>query len=214
MVCLLKGGIFLKKIFILFLTLILTFLCSCRSTKENDNLTSSKKSDIITSDFSSTTSDIQLPNRDLPDDDTNSDSANSSESTGSTDTESSVSVSKVSLTIETDNTYYLTSAKVIGFVLSNKNKKSFTYQTDYFLQYYNDKGNWEYVKTKSDEIEYSYNTAESKSHVEFVSFDLRELYDLPLTTGTYRIVLENGDETIASNSFQFVSNNFFDGGQQ
>lgn len=191
----------------------LTFLCSCRSTKENDNLTSSKKSDITSSDFSSTTSDIQLPNRDLPDSN-NSDTSNSNESTTSNETESPVSVSNVSLTIETDNTYYLTSTKVIGFTLYNKNKNTFNYQTDYFLQYYNDKGNWEYVKTKNGEIEYLYNIKESKSNVEFIRFDLRELYDLPLTTGTYRIVLQNGEQTIVSNIFQFVNEVFFDGGQQ
>lgn len=191
--------------------LTLTLLCSCRSTNENNNLTSSNKSNSASSDLSSTISDV-LPDRDLPDD-KNSDTTNSSDN-NSTNSENDVPEQKVSLSIETTSNYFRSSVKTIGLTLYNKNKNIFTYQTDFFLQYYTDDGKWEYVETKNGEIEYKYNTAETKSYIEKVYFDLRTIYDLPLPYGTYRVILQNGEETIASNSFQIVEDSFFDGYEQ
>ena len=45
----------------------------------------------------------------------------------------------------------------------------------------------------------------------FLILSLQEKYDLPLEYGTYRIVQENDDSTITSNSFQIVDESFFNG---
>lgn len=204
----------MKKFLLVFSLIIILSLCSCRKINQPDdtNYTNSNSSE-LNSDFSSTTSDFVFPERDDP----STSSINSSRpdpDTSSHDNSSSseTTTAKVSLAIDVGMPYYRTSIKAISFTLYNEYKSKFTYYTDFFLQKYED-GKWKYQTTKSGEINYLFKTAESESYVDFLVLDLRELYDLPLSTGTYRIIQESDDAVITSKTFEIVEDSFFDGEQ-
>lgn len=208
---LVKGKI-MKKFLLVFCLIIILSLCSCRKINQPDtNHTDSNLSD-LSSDLSSITSDMILPET--------SDSVSSQiissrpepdESSGSSTTSDEISAN-AKLSIDVDNPYYKTSVKTISFTIYNEYKGKFNFYSDFFLQRY-ENGNWKYCTTLDGEINYQFKTIESDSHVASFVLDLRNLYQLPLPTGTYRIIQETDDAVITSKSFEIVDNSFF-GGEQ
>ncbi len=200
----------MKKIFLIFCLIAIVLLCSCRKINqpENNNYTSSNSSD-VNSDFSSVTSELVLPERDEP---TTSVDQESNISSDETVTSDNTVLSTPQLTITIDKTYYRSSISAISFTLFNEKRNKFTYKNDFFLQQYKD-GEWKAYKTKSGEFDYEVLTIDTESHIEFVIYDLKKLYDTPLEFGTYRFVLETDYGTITSNSFKIMEDSFFDGPQ-
>lgn len=200
---LLKGGFILKKFLpILVLALILT-LTSCRKVNQTDTQSSNN---------SSTSSILTLPERDNPNSD-NASKHNSSAANGSNSTESSEVYKEepeVLLSIYVDKPYYRKTVKTITFTLYNNNKNKFTYENDFYLQIYKD-GDWKYYPTKSGEINYSHVKKETESYIESVIFNLKNKYNLPLDVGTYRIIQESDGGTVVSDEFNIAEDSYFDG---
>lgn len=203
---LLKGGFILKKFLpILVLAFILT-LTSCRKVNQTDTQSSNN---------SSTSSILTLPERDNPNSD-NASKHNSSAANGSNDTESSKSSDEyneepdVLLSIYVDKPYYRKTVKTIKITLYNNNKNKFTYKNDFFLQIYKD-GDWKYYPTKNGEINYSNIKKETESYIESVIFNLKNKYNLPLDVGTYRIIQESDSGTVVSDEFNIAEDSYFDG---
>ncbi len=200
---LLKGGFILKKFLpILVLAFILT-LTSCRKVNQTDTQSSNN---------SSTSSILTLPERDNPNSDSSS-KHNSSAANGSNSTESSEVYKEepeVLLSIYVDKPYYRKTVKTITFTLYNNNKNKFTYENDFYLQIYKD-GDWKYYPTKSGEINYSHVKKETESYIESVIFNLKNKYDLPLDVGTYRIIQESDSGTVVSDEFNIAEDSYFDG---
>lgn len=204
----------MKKLLLIFVLLITLLLCSCRKINQPDdtNYTSSNSSD-ISSDVSSTTSDFVLPERPTSTTTSSEQEITTSDADNTASTESTVKTAADTLSIDVQNPYYRTSVKILSLTLYNEEKSKFTYYTDFFLQRYQD-GKWTYCNTKDGEINYLFKTAESESHVQSILFDLSKLYNLPLSTGTYRIIQQSDDGTITSKSFEIVDDSFFDGEQE
>lgn len=195
----------MKKIALTLILIMLFSLCACRSNNQTDKPTSmGNSSDITSSNTSSVTSDFSLPERDDPTESTTqSDNNSSSELESEENTSSILSVTK-NLTLETEKPYYKTSTAMINIVLHNDGG-IFNYYTDFFLQRY-ENGDWEYVDTSNNIIDYKFNIATSTSNVEFITYDTRKLYSTPLPTGKYRFIQESDSGTIVSNSFELIDN--------
>ena len=203
---LMKGCIFLKKILIVFVLLIALLMCSCRRINQQDtdtNYTGSNSSE-LNSDISEITSQITTPNTSVSVDTSRPEPGTSSNE----DNTSNETVAKVDLAIDTDNPYYKTTVKTISFTLYNNYKSRFTYYSDFFLQIYIN-GDWKYYPTADGEINYQFKKLESDSYVTSYVFDLRNLYNLPLPVGTYRIIQQTDDAVITSRSFEVVDDSFF-----
>lgn len=205
----------MKKICILLCVSIIFTLCSCRKLNQTDNtdFTSNNSSSTTASDYSSayssTVSELNLPEREEPN--TSSSSSVVSDTSqqdidtsyDDSDTSSQVTVNVDKLNIETDKPDYSTFAKKISFTLFSDSNSSFSYYTDFFLQKY-ENGKWIYVTTKSGSIDYKFNTATASNYVESLYINVSELYGTPLTTGRYRIVQESDNGSIISNEFGIV----------
>lgn len=200
----------MKKVLISFILIALLSLCSCRKVNENLPDGSDYTSD-ISSNYYHSSADNVLPERDEP----TVSHQNSNESSASNGEESETvdpltDSEYVSLTIETEQPYYKNTVKGISFTLYNRKKNIFSYNTDFFLQKYDGK-KWVYYPTKNGKTDYGTDTEQSDMPYTFLILSLQEKYDLPLEYGTYRIVQENDDSTITSNSFQIVDESFFNG---
>lgn len=201
----------MKKILLIFsLIVILLLCCSCKKINHTDNTEyTSSVLDEISSDGSSVSSEMILPERDLPNESSNTLSNETTQVLSEEETTSEVVILSDHLNIDVYRPHYLNTNFNISFTLYSDIKSSFTYFTDFFLQIYED-GEWKYHTTKNGEIEYTFNTKKSESHIEFVVFDLQNKYHSPLPNGTYRIIQESDYGTIISNSFQVVDSNFYE----
>lgn len=175
---------------------------------ENNDFISNNSSSTVTSDYSSTVSQLILPERVEPDASSSTNTEASSQqdivaSYDEPDTSSQESVDVASLNIETLKPDYTTTSNSISFTLFSDNRSNFTYYTDFFLQRYED-GKWNYVTTKSGIIDYKFNTATATSNIESLSIYLKELYETPLATGRYRIIQESDEGSIVSNEFGII----------
>lgn len=210
----------MKKLLLVLVILLALLLCSCRKINQPDNTGnfSSNSSEINSDCISDNSSVVSLPERnDFSSNSSTTSSQNNivtsyGEMTDSNkgNTPSDIPAREVKLSIDVDKPYYRNTISAISFTLYNENKGIFTYKTDFFLQIYED-GKWKYHTTKSGEIDYKFNTAESDSHVVTIIYKIDDLYNSPLPYGTYRFIQESDDGTITSNSFEIVENSFFDG---
>ena len=199
----------MKKIALSLILIMLISICACgeetdtsaNNTEINSNTTQSES----TSNTSSVISDFELPERDDP---TNPSSNSSSDknfnaSHDPDDQQSNLTVTK-NLDLEVEKTSYKSSVFMINIILHNE-KGVFNYYTDFFLQKY-ENGNWEYCTTLTENIEYKYYIATSQSNIEFITYDLRKNYAIPLSTGTYRFIQESDYGKLVSNTFEIVDN--------
>lgn len=199
----------MKKFSLVFVILLVILLVSCKKTNQYDNNSSSNPY-YVSSDEASTSNKNNLPERKNPTGGSAKDNA-SSKSDSDADSAEEGDQPQISLSIYVNKPYYRKTVKIITFTLYNNNKNIFTYETDFFLQVYKD-GDWKYCTTKSGDINYTHNTAESESYIQPLVLNLKNLYDLPFEPGTYRIVQESSDGTLVkSDEFKIVEDSYFDG---
>lgn len=195
----------MKKIALFLVVLMLSSLCACRSNNETNNTPTNSTPSNSNSNTTSIKDDFTLPERADPTSSTNSTSSNNSSFNPYHEDEIVESELKVTekITIEVEKTSYTSSAKMINIVLQSDSV--FNYYTDFFLQKY-ENGKWEYHITKNENIEYRFNVATSESKIHFFTYNISQLYNTPLPTGTYRIIQESDVGKIVSNSFEIIDN--------